>query len=123
MSSSGLPHALVRHVRIRPEPSFRNDDAPSELAAVALTLILVTGCVRTYRIDVQQGNVVSKAQLDQVQTGMTRAEVKFLLGSPLVADPFHSERWDYYFSFKSGETKETEQRHLTLYLKTTVSSR
>jgi|TARA_B100001123_G_C15199855_1_gene982903 outer membrane protein assembly factor BamE len=87
---------------------------PLTLAAVALTLILVTGCVRTYRIDVQQGNVVSKAQLDQVQTGMTRAEVKFLLGSPLVADPFHSERWDYYFSFKSGETKETEQRHLTL---------
>ena len=87
---------------------------PLTLAAVALTLILITGCVRTYRIDIQQGNVISKAQLDQVKNGMSKAEVQFLLGSPLVADPFHAKRWDYYFSFKSGVTQETEQRHLTL---------
>ena len=85
---------------------------PLTLATVALTLILITGCVRTYRIDVQQGNVVSKAQLDQVQTGMTRAEVQFLLGSPLVADPFHAKRWDYYFSFKSGVTQELSLIHI-----------
>ena len=87
---------------------------PLTLATVALTLILITGCVRTYRIDIQQGNVISKAQLDQVKNGMSKAEVQFLLGSPLVADPFHAKRWDYYFSFKSGVTQETEQRHLTL---------
>ncbi|MEC9329625.1 MAG: outer membrane protein assembly factor BamE [Pseudomonadota bacterium] len=84
------------------------------LATVALTLILVTGCMRTYRIDIQQGNAIDKAQLDQLQPGMNKAEVRFILGSPLVADPFHVDRWDYFFSFKSGETLETEQRHLAL---------
>ncbi len=48
---------------------------PLTLATVALTLILITGCVRTYRIDIQQGNVISKAQLDQVKNGMSKAEV------------------------------------------------
>mgnify|MGYP001180229924 FL=1 len=78
------------------------------LATVALTLILVTGCMRPYRIDIQQGNAINKAQLDQLQPGMNKAEVRFILGSPLVADPFHVDRWDYFFSFKSGETLETE---------------
>ena len=42
-------------------------------------------------------------------------EVRYLLGAPLVEDPFHTERWDYFYSFRSGETRQVEQQRLTLF--------
>ena len=66
-----------------------------------------------HRIDVQQGNVVEQEQVDQLKPGMTKRQVRFLLGTPLVADPFHDQRWDYLYHFKPGGG-ESEQRRLTL---------
>lgn len=53
-----------------------------------------------YRADVIQGNVVTREQMSTVKTGMTRAQVRDVLGTPLVADPFHADRWDYVFTMK-----------------------
>jgi outer membrane protein assembly factor BamE len=56
------------------------------------------GIVTPYRIDIVQGNVVTKEQLALVKPGMTRVQVRDLLGSPLLTDPFHVDRWDYIFT-------------------------
>jgi len=56
------------------------------------------GIVTPYRIDIVQGNVVTKEQLALVKPGMTRVQVRDMLGSPLLTDPFHADRWDYIFT-------------------------
>ena len=64
-----------------------------------LPLVLIAslcGCV--YKIDVQQGNLVTQELVDKLKPGMTKAEVKMVLGTPLLNDVFHADRWDYYFS-------------------------
>ena len=59
-----------------------------------------TGWITPYRVDVIQGNFVSKEQVDLLQVGMARAQVKEILGTPLVASLFHADRWDYVFTLK-----------------------
>ncbi len=63
--------------------------------------------LRPYRPDVQQGNIVTKDMVDQLRPGMTRDQVRFLLGTPMLTDIFHQNRWDYpyYLRRKSGETQ------------------
>lgn len=55
------------------------------------------GIFTPYRVTIQQGNFVSKEMADQVQEGMTREQVRFILGTPLLTDMFHADRWDYIF--------------------------
>lgn len=55
-----------------------------------------------HKIDIQQGNVITTEQLSQLKPGMTRNQVRQLIGTPLLADPFHANRWDYYYSMKPG---------------------
>ena len=58
------------------------------------------GVVTPYRIDIVQGNVLTKEQVERVKVGMTRNQVSDLLGSPLLTDPFHADRWDYVFTIR-----------------------
>jgi len=58
------------------------------------------GVITPYRVEVVQGNVITKEQAAFVKTGMTRSQVRDILGSPLLADPFHTDRWDYIFTIK-----------------------
>ncbi|MFL9870486.1 outer membrane protein assembly factor BamE [Paraburkholderia megapolitana] len=94
----------------------------SAVAAVAVMTVLV-GCstydnltqriaqrITPYRITVVQGNFVSKEAAAQMQVGMTRAQVRQVLGTPLLADMFHADRWDYVFYFKRGSTSIVQQR-------------
>jgi outer membrane protein assembly factor BamE len=81
--------------------------------AVILTTILLGACV--YRIDVQQGNLLEDKNVEQVEVGMTRSQVQFLLGTPMVADSFHHDRWDYAYYFRQGRSREVERRWLIVY--------
>ncbi len=83
------------------------------ILALSITVFL-SGCIRPYKIDIQQGNVVSAEQLGQLKQGMTKREVRYLLGTPLVVDPFHNDRWDYYYSFRAGNAKQAEHRRITI---------
>jgi outer membrane protein assembly factor BamE len=66
-----------------------------------------------YRIDVQQGNAVTQEMLDKLRPGMTPSQVRFILGTPLLQDPFHPNRWDYvHHDLKAG--KLIEQRRITV---------
>jgi outer membrane protein assembly factor BamE len=90
------------------QPSHRAN--PSAAFALAAALLAAGGCV--YRVDVQQGNFLYSDAVDQVQMGMTRSQVRFLLGTPMVADSFDNDRWDYVYYYKNGKTRKVFQQHL-----------
>jgi outer membrane protein assembly factor BamE len=68
-----------------------------------------------YRVEIQQGNYVTQEQVSQLYKGMTRDQVRYLLGTPLLADPFHADRWDYVFRRLRANSRELEERRLTLF--------
>lgn len=69
-----------------------------------------------YRMDIQQGNAVTRDMVEKLKPGMTRAQVRFALGTPLIVDPFRKDRWDYVFYFeKPGEPRE--YRHIAVVFK------
>ena len=74
---------------------------------------LASGCV--YRINIQQGNFLDQAAVEQVKPGMTRSQVRYLLGTPMVADPFNHERWDYIYYLKKGRSRHIDSRRVTVY--------
>ena len=76
-----------------------------------------TGCVTVYRVDVPQGNIVTQEMLDLLKPGMTPNQVRFVLGTPLVTDPFHKDRWDYFYSFRRGGALKAETRRVTVYFR------
>lgn len=83
-----------------------------------LSFLLLASCSYLphviYRIDVQQGNVVTDEMLEKLKPGMTKSQVLFVLGSPLIIDAFRDNRWDYVYLFREkGDL--TEQKRLTLF--------
>jgi outer membrane protein assembly factor BamE len=74
----------------------------------------VTEKVRPYRLDVRQGNLITQEMISQLKKGMTRDQVRFALGTPLLTDPFHADRWDYVYRFKPGYG-EAEERVITVH--------
>lgn len=87
-------------------------------AVLAALSAALSGCsatalsdfVKPYRIDVRQGNYVTQDMVAQLKPGMTREQVRFVLGTPLVADVFHSDRWDYIYRFQPGKGESQERR-------------
>jgi outer membrane protein assembly factor BamE len=83
------------------------------LATLAFAALL-TGCSLVHRIDIQQGNAVPPENFLKIKSGMTRPEVRQLLGTPLLTDVFHADRWDYYFrNERSG--KLVEENRFSVY--------
>ena len=81
----------------------------------ALALLVVQGAcgIGPYKLDVQQGNVVTQEMLSKLRLDMTRSQVKFVLGTPLVASVFRPERWDYYYRSTKG-SRAGDRRLITL---------
>src|ERR1700676_1260296 len=75
--------------------------------------LLASACV--YRINIQQGNFLDQAAVEQVKAGMTRSQVRYLLGTPMVADSFNRERWDYIYYLKKGRSRHVDSRRVTVY--------
>ncbi|SFF44625.1 Beta-barrel assembly machine subunit BamE [Fontimonas thermophila] len=75
---------------------------------------LLTACQLVYKLPTRQGNVIEQKQLDQLKLGMTREQVTYLLGTPLAASPFRTDRWDYVGYYKSPRGK-VSKRIVTLY--------
>lgn len=89
------------------------------LRLVPLALILaacssVNVPLSPYRIDVQQGNALEQESVEKLKPGLSRSQVRFLLGTPLLVDPFHGNRWDYVYNFRKAG-KLTEERRLALF--------
>lgn len=78
-----------------------------------IAVLLLAACA-PYKMDIRQGNLITSEQREQLKIGMTKAQVRVLLGTPLVSDPFHPERWDYEYRLEH-QRKLVEQQRLTLY--------
>ena len=92
----------------------------TEISRAALALILVlgvllgaTGCV--YRPTIQQGNLLKSEDVDQVTVGMTRSQVRYLLGTPMLADPFDPQRWDYIYTLQRGRERHRDRAHYIVH--------
>ena len=87
-------------------------------AVGVLLLVLIAGCESLlpsfYSVPIRQGNYLDQATVSQLRPGMTRQQVQRIMGTPLVADPFHQNRWDYYYSYRK-DGKVIEQRHVALF--------
>ncbi|MFW2403895.1 MAG: outer membrane protein assembly factor BamE [Gammaproteobacteria bacterium] len=97
-------------------PTRRENTGPYRRSSALLLLfatLLLGACV--YRVDVQQGNLLEDSDVDAVQVGMTRSQVRFLLGTPIIADTFHQERWDYIYYFRQGRKRNAERYWLIVY--------
>ena len=80
----------------------------------ACLALLLGGCLSVYKVEVQQGNVLSQDMIDKLKPGMTRSQVRFVLGTPLITDSFHPNRWDYYYYLRGSKEKNGESQRLTL---------
>ena len=101
---------------------------PARLALVGTALAALAGCsslqrsdnlvlgwVTPYRIEVVQGNVVTKEQADALKIGMTRAQARDILGTPMLSDVFHADRWDYVFTIRRQGTPPQDRRVMLLF--------
>jgi len=86
------------------------------LIFIALVVSLLSACgwfgfPGVYRLDIEQGNIVTQEMTDQLKPGMTRRQVRFILGTPLIEDTFHPDRWDYLYVKRNGK-KVLDEYHL-----------
>ncbi|MBD2859290.1 outer membrane protein assembly factor BamE [Spongiibacter sp. KMU-158] len=90
----------------------------STIIAIGLTALL-TACSSwefpgVYRLDIDQGNIITQEMVDQLEIGMSRSQVEYIMGAPLIKDSFEPNRWDYIFRMrKDGEM--TEQHNLSAF--------
>ena len=93
----------------------------SRLMLVAVSCALLGACswkpgfINEYKIDIQQGNVLTQEMVAQLKPGQTKDQVRFLLGTPLVVDIFHQQRWDYIYSYRDGKTGKVESRKFAVF--------
>lgn len=92
---------------------MRTITAIARLPLLAL-LALTAGCL--YRMEVQQGNLLDPSQVEQLETGMTRSQVLYLLGTPMVPPGFNQDRWDYYHHLNNFRGRQST-RKLTVWFK------
>lgn len=95
------------------------------LLAPAL-LLSASGCSNlefpwVYRLNIDQGNIITQDMVNQLKPGMTRDQVKFVMGSPLIVDAFHENRWDYVYTLRDGKGKTTRQNLTVLFANDTLS--
>ena len=72
------------------------------LAITCLSACSAVGFPGVYRIDGEQGNIIDQEMADQLEPGMSKRQVRFILGTPLVEDPFNQDRWDYKYTRRNG---------------------
>jgi len=89
------------------------------IIVTCIASLWLTGCSNSryhlvHKIDIQQGNVVTQEEINQLQPGMTRRQVQYIMGSPMIADVFHQDRWDYLYLMQPGYGKATSE-HVALY--------
>lgn len=90
--------------------SHQNAGLRSGRALLIVVMALVLGACSVprlqfpgvYKIDIQQGNIITQEMVDQLRPGMTKRQVIFVMGTPLVRDPFDQDRWDYVYSYQPG---------------------
>lgn len=89
----------------------------SKLILLSLGVLLMSGCIshlRPYTMDVRQGNYITPEMREKLKLGMSKQQVRYVMGTPLLTDPFHGDRWDYRYSL-AERGAVVEQQGMTLY--------
>ena len=89
---------------------------------VIITTLLLGAC-SIHRLDVQQGNLIEPEQLEKLKVGMDKNQARFVLGSPMVTDLFHDNRWDYVYSRRREGELNTEIKRVSLFFENDVVAR
>jgi outer membrane protein assembly factor BamE len=84
------------------------------LTIIAATAAAAAMCGCVYRPSIQQGNLLQLDEIDQVKVGMTRSQVRYVLGTPMVSDPFQPDRWDYVYYLQQGRNKHVDHAHFVV---------
>jgi outer membrane protein assembly factor BamE len=85
-----------------------------KLLFIILLPALISACIKPYQPDLQQGNIINNRDLSELTVGMSKQEVLYILGTPLVTDPFNQSRWEYFYSKVDRQENETVTRLITL---------
>ena len=98
-----------RHGKLPETPTTMTSIRSKLLILILPGLLMLAGCSGNflhfpgvYRIDILQGNIITQDMVDQLRPGMTKRQVIFVMGTPMVADPFHQDRWDYVYNYQPG---------------------
>lgn len=97
--------------------------------ATGVAVFGLVGCshvprvVTEYKIDVQQGNYITQDMIAQLRPGLSKDQVRYILGTPLLTDIFHGERWDYLYRLEKGKTGEVESRKFSVFFTDGVLAR
>lgn len=83
----------------------------------AILALLLSGCLSVYKVEIQQGNVITQEMIDKLRPGMTPSQVRFVMGTPLITDPFHPNRWDYYYYLRRSNETAGESQRVTVIFK------
>jgi len=108
-----MPPAVSVRIPIMFHFDPRSPAVPFMSALVLGCSLLLSGCV--YRMAVQQGNYLDARQVVQVKEGMTRAQIRFLLGTPMLPDAFNRDRWDYLYTLNIGDGSAVTRQRLTIF--------
>lgn len=95
----------------------------TKAALLALLAAATAGCGILYKQPIYQGSLLEKAQVEQLQAGMSKQQVEALIGSPSIADPFHHDRWDYTATHRTDRRGTTEVKNLTLWFENDALAR
>ena len=93
----------------------------SRFAGAVFLCAVISGCssvpriINEYKIDIQQGNVLTQDMVSQLKPGLTKDQVRFILGSPVLMDMFHANRWDYVYRFQKGGSTTVEMRKFSTF--------
>lgn len=90
-------------------------------ALLLLSLLSLSACGSglgfpgVYKIGISQGNIITQEMIDQLRPGMTKRQVMFVMGTPLVRDPFNQDRWDYVYNYQPGGGERGQERVTVLF--------
>jgi outer membrane protein assembly factor BamE len=87
----------------------------NQILILGLMGLALGGCISIYKADVHQGNILTPQMLESLKLGMNKQQVRFLLGTPSIIDPFHPERWDYIYSEQKGRNERVQHKLMLIF--------
>lgn len=88
------------------------------IICVGIFVVLISGCgkmIPHYKIDIVQGNVLNQELVNRIRPGMTKKQVKYILGTPVIVDTFHKNRWDYVYTYRKGGSSKIQKKTMSLF--------
>ena len=104
-----------------PQVNVSQEENDTSLSAIPLINLVTKILPETYRLEIRQGNQINSDMIKKLKPDMTASQVKFILGTPLIQDTFHKDRWDYIYEMRK-EGKLIESRHIVLFFKNELLS-